>query len=151
MILKGFDDYHIPRACEKCGGVMIFKGIGEYQCESCGEIAYDDYGKVRRYIEEHRGANLSEIQAGTGVNHKTIRQMVRESRFEVAEGSKTFISCESCGQTIRSGRLCPSCEAKYHRGLEEEQRQLKKKNMKGFSAETPKGESGERRFMRRDF
>lgn len=47
------DEYHIPRACEKCGGVMIFKGVGEYHCEDCGEVAYDDYGKVRQIGRAH--------------------------------------------------------------------------------------------------
>ena len=39
-------DYHRPIKCEKCGGIMVFKGVGEYQCEDCKFVAYDDYGKT---------------------------------------------------------------------------------------------------------
>ena len=31
-------DYKIPRTCEKCDGVMVYKGVGEYACEECGEM-----------------------------------------------------------------------------------------------------------------
>lgn len=30
-----FDMYHVPRVCKECGGVMVFKGVGEYHCERC--------------------------------------------------------------------------------------------------------------------
>ena len=49
--MGALDMYHIPRVCTECGGVMIFKGVGEYHCEECGAVDYDDYGKVRGYIE----------------------------------------------------------------------------------------------------
>ena len=49
--LLRMDEYNRPKTCEKCDGVMVFMGVGEYQCEDCGAIAYDDYGKVRLYIE----------------------------------------------------------------------------------------------------
>ncbi len=42
------DLYNIPRVCQICGGVMVFKGVGEYHCENCGDVAYDDYGKPIR-------------------------------------------------------------------------------------------------------
>ena len=51
--------YNRPTYCEKCGGVMVFKGVGEYECEKCGALEYDDYGKVRNYIEKHMGANAA--------------------------------------------------------------------------------------------
>ena len=34
----GMDSYNIPRVCKNCGGVMVFKGVGEYRCEACGEV-----------------------------------------------------------------------------------------------------------------
>ena len=36
--------YNRPTYCEKCGGGMVFKGVGEYECEKCGALEYDDYG-----------------------------------------------------------------------------------------------------------
>lgn len=150
MTLLGMDYYHTPRTCEDCGGIMIFKGVGEYHCEDCGSVAYDDYGKVRLYIENHKGATASEIEAATGVAQRSIRQMLRESRIEVAENSKIFLHCEICGKNIRSGRFCPECEVNFHRGLEEEKRQELRRQVQGFGADKKALEDGERRFIRRD-
>ncbi len=143
------DFYNVPRVCKSCGGVMVFKGVGEYHCEDCGEVAYDDYGKVRLYIEEHRGATAAEIESAIGVPQRTIRRLLKEGRLEVAEGSKTFLRCEVCGKSIRSGQYCPECEIKVHRNLEEKQRELlhKSKNAQGYGG-PQKGEEGQRRFTR---
>lgn len=43
--LNAVNTYNRPTYCEKCGGVMVFKGVGEYRCEKCGYLDYDDYGK----------------------------------------------------------------------------------------------------------
>lgn len=140
------DAYNIPRECEECGGVMVFRGLGEYRCEDCGQLAYDDYGKVRNYIEEHRGATAAQIEEAIGVSQKTIRRLLKEGRLEVTENSRTFLRCELCGKDIRSGTYCPECEVKMHRSLEEKQRETNRK-MQGFSA-AQKNEEGQRRFMR---
>lgn len=141
------DTYNIPRECEKCGGVMVFQGLGEYKCEKCDELAYDDYGKVRGYIEEHRGATAAQVEEATGVSQKTIRRLLKEGRLEVAEGSRMFLRCELCGKDIRSGRYCPECEIKMHRSLEAQQREFAHKNLQGFSL-GQKGDEGQKRFTR---
>ena len=41
-VLGSLDMYNIPRVCKECGGVMVFKGVGEYHCEDCGAVDYDD-------------------------------------------------------------------------------------------------------------
>lgn len=141
------DDYHVPRVCVECGGVMIFKGVGEYHCEKCGMVAYDDYGKVRLYLEKKPGANAVEVEKETGVAQKTIRQMLKESRLQVAEGSQTFLRCEVCGKDIRSGRFCSECEKKVHHTLEEQQRRLSNLSLQGFGMSSS-GEEGQKRFRR---
>lgn len=142
------DTYNIPRECEKCGGVMVFQGLGEYKCEKCGELEYDDYGKVRGYIEEHKGATAAQVEEAIGVSQKTIRRLLKEGRLEVAEGSRMFLRCELCGKDIRSGRYCPECEVKMHRSLEAQQREeARHKNLQGFS-KAMKGEEGQKRFTR---
>ena len=141
------DVYNIPRTCKECGGVMVFRGVGEYRCEDCGLVDYDDYGKVRLYIEEHKGATAAEIEAAIGVSQRSIRRMLRESRIEIAEGSKMFLHCEICGKEIRSGRFCRECETKVHRNMEEAQREALRKQVKGVGMGS-QGEEGQRRFMR---
>lgn len=147
------DTYHIPRVCTACGGVMVYKGVGEYRCEDCNKLDYDDYGKVRSYIEQNKGATALEIESVTGVSQKTIRKMLRESRLQIAAGSQMFLHCERCGKAIRSGMLCPECEMNQHRLLEEQQRKKLRESLSGvhgFGAEKQNGAHGEKRFRRDD-
>ena len=140
--------YNRPTICNECGGVMIFKGVGEYQCEECGRLEYDDYGKVRNYLEKHNGATAAHVSAATGVSQKSIRDMLKESRLEIALASKAFLQCEMCGASIRAGRLCPKCEMNYHRNLEAQARTNHSGNFSGFSTQRPVGEDGSKRFTR---
>lgn len=146
-VLGALDAYHVPRTCRECGGVMVFKGVGEYHCEDCGFVDYDDYGKVRLYIENHKGATAAEIEKEVGVAQRTVRRLLKDGRIEIAEGSKVYLRCELCGKQIRSGQFCPDCEIKVHRNLEEKQRETMRKVAKGFGMEQ-KGEEGQKRFVR---
>lgn len=146
--LLALDHLNRPTYCEKCNGVMVFKGVGEYKCEDCGYLAYDDYGKVRNYIEQHSGATSAQVASATGVSQKAIREMLREERLEIAANSAVFLKCEICGVNIRFGRFCNKCETSYHRRLEEKARSGRNLNMAGFSTERPKGEDGAKRFTR---
>ena len=148
--MSGFlleEQYHIPRVCKKCGGVMIFKGVGEYHCEDCGAVDYDDYGKVRMYMEEHHGATAAQIEDAVGVSQRAIRQMLKDGRLEVTADSRTFLHCELCGKAIRYGQYCPECETAIHRNLESKQREQIKKDIQ-VKGTGQKGEDGQRRFMR---
>ncbi len=142
------DNYNRPTICPECGGIMIFKGVGEYKCEDCGLLGYDDYGKARNYIEQHPGATMAEVASSTGVPQKSIRDMVRESRLEIAPSSNVFLRCEICGTTIRSGRFCTKCEATHHREIEEKARNAKNMDLAGFGVEKNIGEDGAKRFKR---
>lgn len=119
-------NYNRPYECVECGGHMVFKGVGEYECEKCKALAYDDYGKVRTYIEANPGANLAKIAEQTKVGQRSIIQMLKESRLEVAQGSCSFMKCTVCGADIRSGILCHNCEVAYNRGLEEKLKKARK-------------------------
>ena len=141
--------YHVPNSCAQCEGTMEYKGVGEYQCENCGYIDYDDYGKVRNYLEKHKGATSSEVETATGVPQRSIRRMLKEGRLEVAEGSKVFLQCEICGVKIKSGRFCTGCEKEYRNNLEEMHRVAKNMGKKGYGR-NESGDSGHRRFMRDD-
>lgn len=141
------EDFHRPTFCSKCKGVLVYKGLGEYQCEDCGASDYDDYGKVRNYLDRHRGANVAEISEATGVTHKSIRDMIKDNRFEVINNAGGYIRCEMCGANISSGRLCGKCEMQYHRQMEAEARARRKAAISGGSTGFH-GESGSKRFTR---
>ncbi len=136
-----------PLLCAECESVMVYKGLGEYQCENCRKLEYDEYGKVRNYLEEHSGANVAKISSDTGVTHSSIREMIKESRFAVIENRGGYIRCEMCGDNINMGRLCQKCEATYHRKIEDETRSQKTKNISGYVKGT-QGDKGSKRFTR---
>jgi len=138
-------DLNRPALCEKCEGIMVFRGLGQYKCEDCNHIDHDDYGKARNYIEEQPGANVYQIAEATGVSRKSLTNMVRDGRFEITKDSKTFMVCDVCGVNIRSGRVCQKCEASYHKAYEED---VRRSNIKGGFGKGEKGDEGVKRFKR---
>ncbi len=143
------DDFHRPTECKDCGGIMIYQGVGEYQCEDCGKKDYDDYGKVRNYLERFRGATVAQVSANTGISHKKIRDMVKENRFEVIDDQMGYLKCEICGVNIKSGRFCSNCEMAYHRSKEAEERARRKGAIEGGSVMVSEA-TGSKRFTRKD-
>lgn len=88
-ILSGLlrDDYEKPTACSKCGKSLKYIGIGEYECESCGAREFDDYGRVRAFIESHPGANGLQVEKATGVSRKVIKGLVDSGKLDISKGS----------------------------------------------------------------
>ncbi|MCM1122940.1 MAG: hypothetical protein NC416_10175 [Eubacterium sp.] len=146
--LLDINNYNRPMICQECGGVFVFKGVGEYKCEDCGAVEYDDYGKARNYLEKHTGATAAQVSEATGVSQKSIREMLKEDRLEIAPNSNAFLTCEICGKPIRSGRYCSRCESAYHKEIEEKARAARNINLSGFGAEKSVGEEGAKRFTR---
>ena len=145
---KDLDVYNKMSKCQEWGGAMKFKGWGEYRWEDCKYVAYDDYGKVRNYVEKHAGATAAQVSEATGVKQKTIRTMLKESRLEIAEGSNSYMKCEMCGASIRAGRVCSKCEPAYNKAMAEKSNKRNEKMMAGFGMEHRRGEEGAKRFER---
>ena len=111
--------YNRPLLCEKCkSAIMKFIGCGNYKCPNCGHIDMDDWGKVREYLYEHKNSTALDISNNLGIPRMEITQMLRESKIEVAVGSESIITCEICGKSIRSGKICQSCEKQIHENIE---------------------------------
>ena len=136
-ILTTNDD---PVICKKCGGKMLYKHAGIYECESCKEQELDDFGRIKQYIEEHGPTSAVILAEETGVSTDKITQFLKAGRVEIPQGSNVFIKCEKCGCDIRFGRFCPECAA----GSGE------KRGFFNEVGERPKGNgSGEMRFLNR--
>jgi len=75
-----------PVNCSKCGSFLTYKGLGEYICDSCGFREYDNYGKVRAYLEKNPGANVIQVEAATKVPQKIVYQFVTEGKLEIRPG-----------------------------------------------------------------
>lgn len=98
-----------PMICPDCKISMTYKYAGIYVCPECGFEDLDDFGKIRRYIEEHGPTNAIELSENTGVRKSKIGEFLRLGKVEIPEGSDIFIHCKSCGVPIRFGDYCERC------------------------------------------
>lgn len=104
-------DIFKPTRCKECDIALEYIAFGMYQCPNCKNIEYDEYGKIRYYLEEHGPRPAIEISRATGIPVSAINEYLREGRLEIPDGSPVYISCELCGTDIRFGRFCPACAA----------------------------------------
>lgn len=113
MTMNDFDIKAIlesrPVQCSKCGSSLYYRGSGKYVCSSCENMEYDEFGKVKKYLDEHGVSTMAVIADATGVPMKHLNLMLREGKVEIPDGSSFYIKCESCGCSIRYGRFCPDC------------------------------------------
>ncbi len=145
------DYYHKPEKCESCEVMLNFTGLGEYSCPKCGKKYYDDYGIVRNYLDQHKQATVSQISENTGVKENEITRMLREERLEVTVDSRTYLTCEACGKSIRSGRFCAECAqiAKAAKEKKKKERDLlEKKDLIHGLGKAMSEDDGKKRFNR---
>ena len=106
-----------PISCKNCNGKLFYIGSGKYRCESCEMEYYDDFGKVKEFLEKNGPAPALVISEHTGVHFELIDLFLRKGRLEIIENSKFYISCEKCGCAIRYGRYCPHCSREIFGGI----------------------------------
>lgn len=95
--------------CEFCHNKMKYEGAGRYRCSYCGMEALDDFGKLRKFLEENGPTPGGVIAQATGISIDKIDDFLRKGRVEIPNGEKFYLSCEKCGCDIRYGRYCPQC------------------------------------------
>lgn len=107
-----------PKTCSVCGEPLVYKCLGEYRCEACGNIDRDDFGKVRHFLDENGPTPALLISEKTGVALSKINQYLRQGRVEIPDGSSVYIKCEVCGKDIRFGRYCPECAVRFSKSMQ---------------------------------
>lgn len=95
--------------CALCHNKMKYIGGGKYSCVYCGCEALDDFGKIKQFLDENGPATAAMISRETGVEIKVIDMYLKKGRVEIPDGSRYYLSCESCGCNIKCGRYCPDC------------------------------------------
>ena len=112
-------NYHKPYRCNYCGGGLRYTGVGEYKCNRCAQMVLDDYGKVRKYVQEKGSAVAIEIARDTGVSKEVIDEMIRRGALESSADKEGNLKCVGCGTPISKGRYCNDCIWKITSGLKE--------------------------------
>lgn len=105
----GFRENGEVRTCHACGKMFLYYGIGEVLCEPCRKIDTEIFEKVKEYIYSNPDATIKDTSEATGVKIRKITKYIRENKLIIPDKSAVFISCESCGGPIKSGRICKTC------------------------------------------
>ncbi|MGN1206566.1 MAG: hypothetical protein ACI4SQ_06215 [Eubacterium sp.] len=121
--------------CPECSCLMRYKYGGIFVCDTCGTESTNDYGKVKKYLEEHGPTNAFDLSQGTGVSSSKISSYLREGKLEIPENSEIFLHCKGCGTPIRFGEYCVRC--------------AKSLDLKGsYVGDIPKNRGGKLRFRK---
>ena len=70
------DDGH--QICPNCNSHMRYKYGGIFVCDKCGTETTNDYGKVKKYLDEHGPTNAIDLAQQTGVSSSKISAYLRE-------------------------------------------------------------------------
>ena len=97
------------RNCRNCGRMFNYLG-GIPICPVCKEETEKKFQQVKEYIRENPRASITEISEVNEVSVQQIQQWVREERLEFSKDSPVALTCEKCGETIRTGRFCEKCK-----------------------------------------
>lgn len=95
------------RSCRRCK--KLFNFIGKPICPACVELGEDEFKKVKKYIDEHRGCSKTDIIRDCEVTDKQIMNWLKEERLELAQGVSTGLTCSRCGTPINIGKMCSKC------------------------------------------
>lgn len=72
----------IPMQCEYCGERLPDGIRGVYKCVRCGREYYDDFRKIRNFLEQNGPAPAIVISKGTGVSMQTIDYYFNDESIE---------------------------------------------------------------------
>ena len=108
--------------CKRCRRLFNYIG-GQPICPQCREELEKKFQEVKKYLFDHRNANIAEVVENCDVEESQIRQWVREERLEFSSGIDIGMTCETCGAPITSGRFCEKCKASMINDLKSAGRQ----------------------------
>ncbi|MBR1471058.1 MAG: hypothetical protein IJ600_05390 [Lachnospiraceae bacterium] len=97
--------------CSACGGKMRQVRSGEFVCTECGAAELDDFGRIRKYMEQHGPASKEELYRVLGVRKEVINEYIRQQRLERAPGKhQEEGKCLLCGAALKFGSICAKCK-----------------------------------------
>lgn len=102
------------RNCSRCKKIYQYDGFKI--CHSCRQDDEKDFQTVKEYLDQHPGANISNVVDETKIETKKIIEFLREGRLEIVGGGNIVLECEKCSTPINTGRFCDKCTA----GLQQE-------------------------------
>lgn len=108
---------NIPTDCPDCYERLYFKGAGRYVCPRCHKSYYDDFGSVKKYLDEHGPSPAVEIAENTNVSLEVIDTLLEDGSLEIPKELKEAKRCERCGAFFPIGRYCQDCIEDTSKGI----------------------------------
>lgn len=99
------------KVCTQCKRLFNYLS-GPPICPGCKDKLEEKFLEVKLYIQENPHDGISEVAKANEVQTSQIRRWIREERLAFSDESGIGIDCESCGKTIKTGRLCQACKDK---------------------------------------
>ena len=82
----------VPTKCCNCSSTNIkYIGLGKYECNHCGTIQCDNYGKVRDCLDTYGPLPIPEVMKKTGLTKSEIRTLIERGSFEITTTGISFI------------------------------------------------------------
>jgi predicted amidophosphoribosyltransferase len=104
------------KQCARCD--KLFEYRGNPNCPNCVQELDDIFVKVRNFLYDHPRADADAIHEACGADEEDVLRWLREGRLILSPDSAAALLCQICGEPIRSGRFCESCNAKVINQLE---------------------------------
>ena len=108
--------------CKVCGHVFN-DSFGKKICRDCDRVDDDRFLAVREYLYANPKSKINEVIDGVfeeydiDVTAHNLIGYVRSGRLLLtSENSNIFITCESCGEKINTGRVCDKCRSSFLKG-----------------------------------
>ena len=105
------------RTCRQCKRIFNYVS-GPSICPACKQALEEKFQEVKKYIQDHPGVNIPVVAEECDVDAKQIKQWLREERLELSDSSASFLTCDSCGAAIRSGKFCEKCKSSMANNLQ---------------------------------
>lgn len=113
------------RNCRKCGRIYNYIA-GAPICPACKQLEEDDFQAVKRYLYENPGATLTQVSTDLEMSVEKIKRFLKEGRLEITDDEGNMVlECETCGRSIKTGRLCAECERSLASGFKSAASQIK--------------------------
>lgn len=105
------------RTCRQCKRIFNYLS-GPSICPACKQALEEKFQEVKKYIQDHPGVNIPVVAEECDVDAKQIKQWLREERLELSDSTASFLTCDSCGASIRSGKYCDKCKSSMANSLQ---------------------------------
>lgn len=105
-----------PRNCPRCGKMFYY--TRSPICPECEKKEEGIFNDLKEYLRENPKSNIAKITSDTNISPKIITKFLREGRLEITEGLQDFLTCQSCGKPINSGRFCSDCASKKSKNIQ---------------------------------